>query len=106
MLVCVALTLQWQWPSIVFVILGVMFFAIGPGPIPWMITSEILPPVVRPGGVSICVFTNWLFTFLVGQIYPYMNSGMGTYSFLPFAACCFLATAFTIFVVPETRGMW
>jgi hypothetical protein len=33
-----------------------------------------------------------------------MNSGMGTYSFLPFAVCCFLATAFTIFFVPETRG--
>lgn len=45
-----------------------MCFAVGPGPIPWMITSEILPPAVRAGGVTICVFTNWLFTFIVGQV--------------------------------------
>ena len=101
---CVGLVFGWQWPSVIFVVLGVMFFAVGPGPIPWMITSEILPPNVRAGGVTVCVFTNWLFTFIVGQIYPLMNKGLGNYSMLPFAVCCFAATAFTMFLVPETRG--
>lgn len=81
-----------------------MFFAVGPGPIPWMITSEILVPSVRAGGVTLCVVTNWVFTFVVGQVYPYIDKALGTYSFVPFAVCCFLATAFTIFFVPETRG--
>lgn len=103
-LVCVGLTLSWQWPSVIFVVLGVMFFAVGPGPIPWMITSEILVPAVRAGGVTICVFVNWVFTFVVGQVYPFMNDGLGSYSLLPFAVCCFIATGFTIFMVPETRG--
>jgi hypothetical protein len=70
-LVCVGLTLGWQWPSVIFVVCGVMCFAVGPGPIPWMITSEILPPSVRAGGVTICVFTNWFFTFIVGQVREY-----------------------------------
>jgi hypothetical protein len=73
-LVCVGLTLGWQWPSVIFVVCGVMCFAVGPGPIPWMITSEILPPSVRAGGVTICVFTNWLFTFIVGQVREYSDS--------------------------------
>lgn len=71
---CVGLTLGWQWPSVIFVVCGVMCFAVGPGPIPWMITSEILPPSVRAGGVTICVFFNWLFTFIVGQVCPLIHT--------------------------------
>eukprot|EP00121_Abeoforma_whisleri_P013061 Awhi_evm2s12059 len=99
-----SMVFDWSWASVVFILLGVGFFAVGPGPIPWMITSEILPASVAPAGVSLCVGTNWLFTFVVGQVYPYMNDGMGAYSFLPFAVCCVLCVIFTWFFVPETKG--
>ena len=103
-LTCVGLALGWNWPSIIFMTLGVGSFAVGPGPIPWMIGSEILPPAVRPAGVSISVALNWGASFVVGQYYPYLVTGLGSYSLLPFAVCCLAVTAFSFFFVPETSG--
>eukprot|EP01134_Creolimax_fragrantissima_P006395 CFRG6395T1 len=100
----ISLVFSWQWPSVIFVLLGVGCFAIGPGPIPWMITAELLPAKISPAGVSVCVVINWLFTFIVGQVYPYMNDGMNEYSFLPFALFCFLTVTFTFIMIPETKG--
>lgn len=102
--VCVGLALGWQWPSVIFLTLGVASFAVGPGPIPWMIGSEVLPPSVRPAGVSLSVALNWGSTFVVSQVYPYMVTGLGSYSLLPFAVFCLATVVFAFFFVPETSG--
>ena len=59
-----------DWMSYLSVIatLGfVVFFAIGPGSIPWMITAELFSQGPRPAAMSIAVLVNWIANFGVGM---------------------------------------
>lgn len=47
----------------------VVFFAVGPGSIPWMITAELFSQGPRPAAMSIAVLVNWLANFLVGLFF-------------------------------------
>lgn len=40
-------------------------FAVGWGPIPWLLMSEIFPLHVKGVATGVCVLTNWLMAFLV-----------------------------------------
>ena len=53
---------------------------------------------------SAALMVNWLSAFVVGQVFPLMSTGLGSYAFLPFA--CYLVFAFviTIIFIPETKG--
>jgi SP family facilitated glucose transporter-like MFS transporter 1 len=37
----------------------VVFFALGPGSIPWLITGEVFAHGSRPAAIAIAVFVNW-----------------------------------------------
>jgi SP family facilitated glucose transporter-like MFS transporter 1 len=47
-------------------ILFVAFFGIGPGSIPWLITSELFNQAYRVPASSIAVLVNWSANFAVG----------------------------------------
>lgn len=51
----------------------VVFFAVGPGSIPWMITAELFSQGPRPAAMSIAVLINWCANFLVGIGFPTMQ---------------------------------
>jgi hypothetical protein len=53
--------MQAIWDSIAIISLlgAVVAFAIGPGPVPWLLAPEILPDYVASTGISLCVFANW-----------------------------------------------
>lgn len=59
--------------SVVSTLSFVMFFAVGPGSIPWMITAELFSQGPRPAAMSIAVLVNWLANFLVGIAFPSMR---------------------------------
>lgn len=40
-------------------------FAVGWGPIPWLLMSEIFPLHVKGVATGVCVLTNWFMAFLV-----------------------------------------
>lgn len=40
-------------------------FAVGWGPIPWLLMSEIFPLHAKGVATGVCVLTNWLMAFLV-----------------------------------------
>lgn len=82
----------------------VIFFAIGPGSIPWMITAELFSQGPRPAAMSIAVLVNWFSNFVVGQIFPTMKEGLGDYTFLPFTVLLALFWTFTYYKVPETKN--
>lgn len=65
-----------DWMSYLSVVstLGyVVFFAVGPGSIPWMITAELFSQGPRPAAMSIAVLVNWMSNFLVGIGFPTLN---------------------------------
>lgn len=59
-----------KYLSIAFVYIFVVFFAIGPGTVPWIILPEIFAQGARPAATSIAVVTNWLSNFAVGLVFP------------------------------------
>ncbi|CAI5734278.1 unnamed protein product [Hyaloperonospora brassicae] len=82
----------------------VWFFEIGLGPIPWLIVAEMFPAKPRPTAMSIATMVNWLCSFLVGLMFPTMQSSLGQYTFVPFGISLCLALAFIFKYVPETKG--
>lgn len=58
-------TSAWNQLSIAMTILFVAFFGIGPGSIPWLITSELFNQAFRVPASSIAVLVNWSANFMV-----------------------------------------
>merc|ERR1712226_544219 len=90
--------------SIAPVCIFVAAFEIGPGPIPWALASESIPTQYKAGSQSLVVVTNWFCAFIIGIIFPPMQSALDQYSFVPFAVVCAVAIFHIKFRVVETSG--
>ncbi len=64
-----------RYVAVVATLSFVVFFAVGPGSIPWMITAELFSQGPRPAAMSIAVLVNWLSNFLVGMFFPLLKVG-------------------------------
>ncbi|XP_048417586.1 solute carrier family 2, facilitated glucose transporter member 1a [Stegostoma tigrinum] len=90
--------------SIACIIIYVMGHAIGPSPIPYVITTEMFRQSSRPAAFMVAGSVHWLSNFTVGLIFPFLEKGLGEYSFIIFGGIC-LATFFFIFIIiPETKN--
>ncbi|XP_066466892.1 solute carrier family 2, facilitated glucose transporter member 8 [Tiliqua scincoides] len=93
------------WLALLSLSLFIMGFALGWGPIPWLVMSEIFPLRARGAASGACVLTNWLMAFLVTkEFHDLMALLTPAGTFWLFAATCLLNVLFTVLCVPETRG--
>ncbi|KAK7584184.1 hypothetical protein V9T40_005147 [Parthenolecanium corni] len=90
--------------SVVSVLGYVVFFAVGPGSIPWMITAELFSQGPRPAAMSIAVLVNWMSNFLVGIGFQTLSDTLENYTFLPFSILLAFFWIFTYQRVPETKN--
>ncbi|XP_047471907.1 glucose transporter type 1-like isoform X3 [Penaeus chinensis] len=90
--------------SVISTLCFVIFFSVGPGSIPWMITAELFSQGPRPAAMSIAVLVNWLSNFLVGIGFPKMQEAFENYTFLPFSVLLACFWVFTYYKVPETKN--
>ncbi|ORY00625.1 general substrate transporter [Basidiobolus meristosporus CBS 931.73] len=89
---------------VIAVMLFVASFAVGLGPIPWMLVPELVPTYAVTATSSTATAVNWLCNFVIGQVFPPMKDGLQDFAFLPFAVVCLLGSGYTYFFVPETKG--
>lgn len=86
-------------------LLFVSSFAIGLGPLPFMIASELVAHDAVGAAQSIGLTTNWLATFVVAYGFPSLREAVGNGQvFFIFSG---LAVVFFLFVaknIPETKG--
>ncbi|KAL4428661.1 hypothetical protein ABPG77_009767 [Micractinium sp. CCAP 211/92] len=80
-------------------------FAWSWGPLGWLVPSEIQPLETRSAGTAAAVVSNFLWTFVVGQVFLTMLCSMRFGVFLFFAGMLAIMTAFALFFVPETKGL-
>ncbi|XP_005004078.1 solute carrier family 2, facilitated glucose transporter member 8 isoform X3 [Cavia porcellus] len=80
-------------------------FALGWGPIPWLLMSEIFPLHIKGMATGVCVLTNWLMAFLVTKEFSTLMEALrpcGTFWLA--SGFCICSVLFTWFCVPETKG--
>ncbi|KTF85106.1 hypothetical protein cypCar_00023015 [Cyprinus carpio] len=80
-------------------------FALGWGPTPWLVMSEIFPTRVRGLGSALCVLTNWTCAFIVTKTFQNLVDAITSAgTFWMFSGMCALNVIFTAIFVPETKG--
>ncbi|CAL8095548.1 unnamed protein product [Calicophoron daubneyi] len=87
---------------LIFVYVGA--FALGLGPIPALIVSEIFRQGPRAAAYSLSQCLQWLSNLLVLCSYPSINDAIGGYSFLPFLVVSVACWIFFFLFMPETRN--
>lgn len=84
----------------------ISFFAIGLGPVFWLLISEIFPLQARGTAMSIATVANWAANFLITLLFLGLVDVLGqSGTFWLFAAIGIIAFLFTLRLVPETKGL-
>nr|QHN70675.1 MFS transporter 7 [Limenitis arthemis astyanax] len=93
------------WLPLVCLVLFIVSFSLGFGPIPWMMMAELFPVEFRGTASGITVITNWLLVFIVTLCFPIMRDAIGIYScFWFFSGFMVICVFFVFFLIPETKG--
>ncbi len=90
---------------VIGLMLFILFFAMGPGVILWLIISEMLPTPIRSKGMSICLFSVFLITYILSssfQVISKIAGFSGNFIFCAFFSIIMLIIA--IFFIPETKN--
>lgn len=93
------------WLPLTSLVVFMIAFSVGLGPVPWMLMGELFSAETKALASSVAVTLNWFMVFIVTKSFPAMNKHLGTdMTFWIFAVIMAGATAFTQFLVPETKG--
>jgi MFS transporter, SP family, galactose:H+ symporter len=96
-----------DWSSVIillFILLYIVAFAVGMGPVFWVLLGEIFPTQNRAAGVSAGSTTNWTANFAVSLAFLPLLSAIGTgETFWLFAVVCAFGIWFVGRYVPETK---
>lgn len=94
------------WLPVVSLIVFVIAYCIGFGPLPWAVLGEMFPSNVKSYASTLVAATCWVLGFLVTRFFSTMDAALGSdWAFWVFAIFCAIAFAFTFTVVIETKGM-
>ena len=87
-------------------LLFVASFAVGLGPVPFILANELVGPEAVGATQSWALAANWVATFLVSQFFPILNKALGERGriYFVFAGLALLLGTFIAWWVPETRG--
>jgi sugar porter (SP) family MFS transporter len=96
-----------DWSSVIillFILLYIVAFAVGMGPVFWVLLGEIFPTQNRAAGVSAGSTMNWTANFAVSLAFLPLLSAIGTgETFWLFAIVCAFGIWFVGRYVPETK---
>jgi MFS transporter, SP family, galactose:H+ symporter len=93
------------WVAVVSVAAYVGFFAIGLGPVFWLLIAEIFPLALRGRAMSLATVANWAFNLIVSATFLNLVGALGSAgAFLVYAVLSLASLAFVAIMVPETKG--
>jgi sugar porter (SP) family MFS transporter len=90
--------------ALIFMVLYIASFAVGMGPVFWVLIGEIFPPDARAQGSGASTAVNWASNFVVSLVFLSVVSAIGEgETFWVFGVICALALVFCVRFVPETK---
>jgi sugar porter (SP) family MFS transporter len=93
------------WVAVASVAAFVGFFAIGLGPVFWLLIAEIFPLALRGRAMSAATVANWGFNLIVAGTFLDLVAAVGSAgAFLAYAVLSVAALVFIALMVPETKG--
>ncbi|KAK2703228.1 hypothetical protein QYM36_018253 [Artemia franciscana] len=93
------------WIPLLLLMIIVGSFALGLGPVPWLLMSEIFSSDVRASASAVAVAVNWSCVFAVTKVFPTLVAKFGSYlMFWSFAVVCSFGCFIIVLIVPETKG--
>ncbi|KAI5967735.1 ERT1 [Candida margitis] len=96
------------WTNSVMSIIGtftfITFFAIGLGPIPFLLVGEVTQTRAKASAQSFSTSLNWIATFIVGYLFPVLLHAIGGSVYFIFTVMCVFSIWFIRTYVPETKG--
>lgn len=96
---------QLAWVAVLSVAAYVGFFAIGLGPVFWLLIAEIFPLALRGRAMSLATVANWVFNLIVSATFLNLVNVLGSAAaFLVYAFLSVMALLFVALIVPETKG--
>jgi MFS family permease len=93
------------WLALACLLFYIFGFAIGLGPVFWLMISEIFPLQMRGPAMAVCAMFNWGFNFLISYTFLSLTDTItkqGTFWLYAFFGVC--ALVFFATMVPETKG--
>ncbi|XP_048462318.1 solute carrier family 2, facilitated glucose transporter member 9 [Rhincodon typus] len=108
-LLTISLNLQdkvsWMpYVSVICILAVIASFCIGPGGIPFILTGEMFDQSSRSAAFMVGGTVLWISNFFVGLLFPLIQSNLGSFCFLLFAAICMLGSIYLYIVLPETKN--
>ena len=100
-------TLQsdYGWVALAGLLLFIAAFAVGLGPVFWLMISEIFPIGVRSKAMSVCTIANWGANFLVAQTFLSLSNAISRQGvFFLYAVLAVASLAFFARKIPETKN--
>ncbi|KAI4381918.1 hypothetical protein MLD38_007936 [Melastoma candidum] len=83
----------------------VLAFSLGAGPVPGLLLSEIFPGRIRAKAMAFCMSVHWVFNFSIGLLFLQLLEQLGPQLvYACFAGFCLLAVGFVKKNVVETKG--
>jgi sugar porter (SP) family MFS transporter len=92
------------WLALACLLVYIMGFAIGLGPVFWLMISEIFPLQMRGPAMAVCTMFNWGLNFAISYTFLTLTdviTKQGTFWLYAFFGVC--ALVFFVTLVPETR---
>lgn len=90
---------------LVAILLYIVFFAIGMGPVFWLMSAEIFPTRLRGAGASMSATGNWSTSVVITLTFLTLVNTVGRpVTFWIYGAFSLVTIFFVLFLVPETRG--
>ena len=90
---------------LIFILTFCASFAVGFGPVVWVLLSEIYPTNIRGRAMSIATLSLWIGVAMIGQFVPWMLENLtAAGTFFVFALFC-IPVPFVLKRIPETKGM-
>ncbi|CAH2057441.1 unnamed protein product, partial [Iphiclides podalirius] len=95
-----------HWITALFMLLYVVAYTCGAGTVPFVLAAEIFLPEIKSIASMIAVEWCFICSFVVLFIFNPLVTAIGLGPvFYFFATACFLSAVFSIFFVPETKGL-